>query len=259
MVSKRTRKSRKKQCELGSSCPYQHEYQHQLEFAHDGSNTTTTTTTGNSSPAVRGGQRVRAGDTGGKNINPVNGTGSRGRKVAVSADRRRAERTLRQEEGVGQGTLGASGDDAREAQRTRWIKRKQQEIEQQQQQQLRRAADSARGGARSGRLPNAGDRSGTRRGSRTSPPPDCVQPVFSPPRTNSHASSSSLFGLRQLASGSESESESALPQTGRRSNSTVDRQRASPSTPNEQGGADREQGRDHSREVICVDSDADDN
>ncbi|CAN0232934.1 unnamed protein product, partial [Ectocarpus sp. 13 AM-2016] len=52
VVSQRLRKSRKKQCEEGSACPYKHEYQHQLEFAHDGTSSTTTTAsrTPNSSP-----------------------------------------------------------------------------------------------------------------------------------------------------------------------------------------------------------------
>lgn len=203
---------------------HQHEYQHQLEFAHDGSNTAAAAAAGSSTPAAGGGRRVRGGDTGGRAINPVNGTGSRGRKVAVAADRRRAERTLRKEVGVGQDPLDVHGDGAREAQRTRWVMQKQQEIEQQQQQQQRpRTANSAARGTERGGLSNTVACSGTSGLSPSSS--DSVQPVLSPSRTISHASSPSSFRLCHLASGSASDS--ALPQAGRRSSSTAGRKRVS--------------------------------
>lgn len=167
---------------------------------------------------------MRGGGTVGRNIKPVNGTGTRGRKVAVAADRRRAERTLRQRERVGQGQdmLDVPGDDAREAQRTRWVMRMQQEMEQQQQP---RAANCGRGGTGGGGLSNAaGNRSGTR-GRRSSPSSDSVQPLPAPSRTSSQALSPSSLRLRHLASGNESETTPS--QTGRRSNSTTERKRVS--------------------------------
>lgn len=35
LVQKQSRKSHKKECDLGRDCPYQEEYQHLLEFSHD--------------------------------------------------------------------------------------------------------------------------------------------------------------------------------------------------------------------------------
>lgn len=113
----------------------QHEYQHQLEFTHDGSTTDTiSSSSGRVSRGAGGGRGVGRGRGGGRTgstISSLNGTGTgaRGRLVAVAADRRRAERSLQQ--GVGQDLLSIHGGDAREAQRTRWVMRMQNEVQQQ--------------------------------------------------------------------------------------------------------------------------------
>lgn len=166
----------------------QHEYQHQLEFTHEGSTTSTST------KAVRAGRgRGRVAVPTGSSLN---GTGARGRKLAVGADRRRAERSLRQ--GVGQGLLDVQGGDAREAQRTRWVMRMQEQMEE------KGPADSARAGPRQGV-----------RGSGPSLSSDGVQllPIPSPPSTL----------LRHLSTSSQA----APLETGQRRNGVVGRKRVS--------------------------------
>jgi len=44
LVQKQSRKSHKKECDLGRNCPYQEEYQHLLEFSHDCAPTARNTT-----------------------------------------------------------------------------------------------------------------------------------------------------------------------------------------------------------------------
>ncbi|CAN0141047.1 unnamed protein product [Ectocarpus sp. 8 AP-2014] len=207
VVSQRPRKSRKKQCEEGSACPFRlHEYQHQLEFAHDGTSSTTTITTTSRTPnssAGRRGQTLGGGrggasgrGTAGRAVSSLNGTGARGRKVAVAADRRRAERTLRQ--GTDQNLLEARGGDAREAQRTRWIMRMQQDIEQApppvRRQQRQDAATGGGGGAQT----HGGGNQSRARGHGTTPL-GVAQPLPPPPRATRASSPSSIsMPLRDL-------------------------------------------------------------
>ncbi|CAM9988272.1 unnamed protein product [Ectocarpus sp. 6 AP-2014] len=252
VVSQRPRKSRKKQCEEGSACPYQHEYQHQLEFAHDGTSSTTTTTsrTPNSS-AGRRGQTLGGGGggtsgrgTAGRAVSSLNGTGARGRKVAVAADRRRAERTLRQ--GTDQNLLEAHGGDAREAQRTRWVMRMQQDIEQapppvrRQQHQ-----DAATGGGGGAQTHGGGSQSRARgHGPCLTTPLEVAQPLPPPPRATRASSPSSIsMPLRDLVAvgGGTNQRERAPAGTGRVTGTH----------------GRREQQQNNHREVICLDCDSD--
>lgn len=173
---------------------HQHEYQHQLEFTHEGSTTSTST------EAVRGGGGGRRGAV--RTGRSVNGTGARGRQLAAAADRRRAERGLRL--GVGEDLLGVHGGDAREAQRARWVMRMQEQVE------GRGCADSAR----SGPQPRV-------RGRDPPLPSDLVQLApttsSSAPTPSRHTSLSSSLGLRDLATSSEA----APLETGQRINGTA--------------------------------------
>lgn len=137
----------------------QHEYQHQLEFTHDGSAIPSSSGRlgrvgggGGGGEAVggrgarrgRGRERERGGGRTESTISALNGTGTgaRGRLLAVAADRRRAERSLQQ--GAGQDLLNIHGGDAREAQRTRWVMRMQNEVHQQAPEPERPRAASSR-------------------------------------------------------------------------------------------------------------------
>ena len=174
----------------------QHEYQHQLEFTHDGSATDTVAISSGRVGSVggaaggRGAERGRGGGTTRSTISSANGTGTgaRGRLLAVAADRRRAERSLQR--GVGQDLLNTHGGDAREAQRTRWVMRMQNEVQQQ---------APAQPSAGKTRQEGAGQRG-----------------------SSSSAASPSPFRVGQLHGGS---SESAPPGTGR--SNTVDPKRVS--------------------------------
>lgn len=184
------------------SCWHQHEYQHQLEFTHEVSTSSTST------EAVRGrGERRRGGVSTGRSLN---GTGARGRTVAVAADRIRAERSLRQ--GVGQDLLGVHGGDAREAQRARWILRMQEQMEEKGAAEVRGSDPSPS----SNRVPSL-----LSDGVQLVPPPA----VSSAPIPSRHSSLSSSLGLRNLAGSSEAEA--APLETGQRRNDVVGRKRVS--------------------------------
>lgn len=112
----------------------QHEYQHQLEFGHDDAAT---------KDDGRGAKQRTTGTLAKHTAGALKGTGHRGRQVAVAADRRRAERAQGR---IGhQEHLGDMAQDAREAQRARWVIRMQQ-----QQQQGRPKPTGATGGVNLG-------------------------------------------------------------------------------------------------------------
>lgn len=123
--------------------PSQDEYQHNLEFAHDGinnSNGNSNRKNTNSSRTTDYQKKTALNGTG-----VLKGTGSRGRKLAVAADRRRSERTLRNdEEHSGSDKTG----DVRDAQRARRIMQLQKQIQEGAQQQ--RSASTARLGCGGG-------------------------------------------------------------------------------------------------------------
>lgn len=159
----------------------------------------------------RGGERKRGAVPTGRSLN---GTGARGRKLAVAADRRRAERDLK---GVGQDLLDVHGGDARGAQRARWVMRMQEQMGE------KGAAASAPSGPRPrvrGRDPSLSSNrvpSLSSDGFQLAPSPSCAS---TPSR---HASLPSSLGLRSLATSSEA----APLETRQPSSGTVGRKRVS--------------------------------
>lgn len=114
MITRKPAAKRKRQCELGTSCPYQHEYQHQQEFGHDAA-------AKDDGRDVKQRTKVTLAE---HTAGALKGTGHRGRKVAVAADKRRAKRA---QEMIGdQEHLDGRVQDVREAQRVRWVTHMQQ-------------------------------------------------------------------------------------------------------------------------------------
>lgn len=128
-----------------SHIPSQDEYQHALEFAHDGnSNGNSNRKKTNSSGTTDYQKKTALNGTG-----VLKGTGSRGRTLAVAADRKRAERTLRNDS---EHSWSDKAGDVRDAQRARRIMQMQKQIQEGGQQQ--RSASTAGlgcGGGGSGR------------------------------------------------------------------------------------------------------------
>lgn len=125
----------------------QHEYQHQQEFGHDGVENSPASSAGGAKGA-RKAKPTLAKHTGGV----VKGTGNRGRVVAVAADRRRAERTLRKEE------HDSNIEDLREAQRARWIMQMQHRAQQQPSSSVPREIERVRKSGKGPAEPSKGGR-----------------------------------------------------------------------------------------------------
>lgn len=105
--------------------PSQDEYQHKLEFAHDGNSSGNSDQYKTSSSGEATGARKKTKTT----LNgsgTLKGTSSRGRTLAVAADRKRAERALRNEGGI---SLGDNAGDMRDAQRARRVMQMQKQIQ----------------------------------------------------------------------------------------------------------------------------------
>ncbi|CAN0184883.1 unnamed protein product, partial [Discosporangium mesarthrocarpum] len=115
---------RKKKCELGTTCPYQHEGQHQQEFSHEA----------DGDGKGKGGKNNPKGTLVVHTSGALKGTGHSGRKLAVAADRRRvgwggSDQGNKEGEGTGTCPGSRAGESAREDRKRRamWIDRMQQQ------------------------------------------------------------------------------------------------------------------------------------